>query len=203
MWWGCVQAIADVHALDWRSLRLDKLLMPTAGGAPAGTGRRVLRRGADLGVPGQQAPRARDAVKWLRDNIYEPEHLRLCWGDSRLSNILYGQEFEVTAVLDWEVAYIGDHEADLAWLLFVDWALPGVWRACPAGRDAEPGRDHRSLARNCRAARCATCATTKCSRPSRRHPGLAAGNQAPRRGTAHRGFDLAGFCVERIRRLLG
>ena len=35
------------------------------------------------------------AAKWLRDNIYEPEHLALCWGDSRLSNILYGPQFEV------------------------------------------------------------------------------------------------------------
>ncbi len=34
MWWGCVQAIADVHALDWRSLRLDKLLMPHRGAQP-------------------------------------------------------------------------------------------------------------------------------------------------------------------------
>jgi hypothetical protein len=34
MWWGCVQAIADVHALDWRSLRVDKLLMPQRGAQP-------------------------------------------------------------------------------------------------------------------------------------------------------------------------
>ena len=24
--------------------------------------------------------------------------------------------------MDWEIAYLGDHEADLAWLLFLDWA---------------------------------------------------------------------------------
>ena len=34
MWWGCVQAIADVHALDWRELKLDKLLMPDRGSHP-------------------------------------------------------------------------------------------------------------------------------------------------------------------------
>jgi aminoglycoside phosphotransferase (APT) family kinase protein len=43
----------------------------------------------------------------LGNNIYEPEHLVLCWGDSRLSNILYSPQFEVAAVLDWEIAYIG------------------------------------------------------------------------------------------------
>jgi aminoglycoside phosphotransferase (APT) family kinase protein len=35
----------------------------------------------------------------------------LCWGDGRLSNILYGPQFEVAAVRDWEIAYIGDPDA--------------------------------------------------------------------------------------------
>ena len=122
MWWGCVQAIADVHALDWRSLRLEKLLMPQRGEQPL---EQVVEYCAELltwGSPASRRQELVDAVEWLRDNIYQPEHLVLCWGDSRLSNVLYGPEYEVTAVLDWELAYIGDHEADLAWLLFVDWA---------------------------------------------------------------------------------
>ena len=123
MWWGCVQAIADVHALDWRSLRLEKLLMPDRGAHPL---EQVVNYYDELllwaSSPDSRARSSSAAAEWLRDNIYEPEHLVLCWGDSRLSNILYGPQFEVTAVLDWEIAYIGDHEADLAWLLFVDWA---------------------------------------------------------------------------------
>ncbi|MGW1741169.1 phosphotransferase [Nocardia sp. NPDC001965] len=100
-----------------------------------GNGRRVRRTG---GVPAVAAgwplhgvvravgaafaPALRRAVDWLRADLYEPEYVTLCWGDARMSNILYDTEFRVTGVLDWEIAYIGDHEADLAWMLFLDWA---------------------------------------------------------------------------------
>jgi aminoglycoside phosphotransferase (APT) family kinase protein len=202
MWWGCVQAIADVHALDWRSLRLEKLLMPQRGEHPL---EQVVEYCAELlswepsGVRRQEFV---DAVEWLRDNIYQPEHLVLCWGDSRLSNILYGPEYEVVAVLDWEIAYIGDHEADVAWLLFVDWACTeyeGVLRL-----DGTPSREEtvdryerlsRRGVRNLRYNE--VLAAVELGIPvSRletrlRNQGLLTGD-----------LDLAGFCVERIRQLL-
>jgi len=202
MWWGCVQAIADVHALDWRSLRLDKLLMPQRGAHPL---EQVVEYCDELlawGSPHSRRQELVDAVEWLRDNIYEPEHIVLCWGDSRLSNILYGPQFEVTAVLDWEFAYIGDHEADLAWLLFVDWACSeyeGVPRL-----DGTPSREEtvrryeqmsRRTVRNLRynevlvAVQLAIPVTRLETRL--RNEGLLTGD-----------FDLAGFCVERVRQLL-
>jgi aminoglycoside phosphotransferase (APT) family kinase protein len=202
MWWGCVQAIADVHALDWRSLRLEKLLMPHRGAQPL---EQVIEYCGELltwGAPGSRRQELVDAVAWLRENMYEPEHLVLCWGDSRLSNILYGPDYEVTAVLDWEIAYIGDHEADLAWLLFVDWACSeyeGVPRL-----DGTPGREETvaryeqmsgRVVRNLRYNE--VLAAVELGIPvSRlearlRNQGLLTGE-----------FDLAGFCVERIRQLL-
>ena len=186
MWWGCVQAIADVHALDWRSLRLDKLLMPQRGAHPL---EQVVEYCDELlawGSPNSRRQEFVDAVEWLRDNIYEPEHIVLCWGDSRLSNILYGPQFEVTAVVDWEIAYIGDHEADLAWLLFIDWACRSSrvcrgWTALRAARRPSVGTSR------CHAAQCAICVSTRCwSRSSSPCPVIEAGDQAPQRGTAHR-----------------
>src|SRR5882724_8435117 len=78
MWWGCVQAIADVHALDWRSLRLDKLLMPQRGAHPL---EQVVSYCSELLLwASPDGPRQElvEAVEWLRDNIYQPEHLVLC-----------------------------------------------------------------------------------------------------------------------------
>ncbi|HTI75775.1 MAG TPA: phosphotransferase family protein [Mycobacterium sp.] len=202
MWWGCVQAIADVHALDWRSLRLEKLLMPHRGAQPL---EQVIEYCGELltwGAPGSRRQELVDAVAWLRENIYEPEHLVLCWGDSRLSNILYGPDYEVTAVLDWEIAYIGDHEADLAWLLFVDWACSeyeGVPRlAGTPGREETVTRYEQMSGRAVRNLRYnEVLAAVELGIPvSRletrlRNQGLLTGE-----------FDLAGFCVERIRQLL-
>ena len=202
MWWGCVQAIADVHALDWRSLRLEKLLMPQRGARPL---EQVVEYCDELltwGAPESRRQELVDAVAWLRENIYEPEHLVLCWGDSRLSNILYGPQYEVTAVLDWEIAYIGDHEADLAWLLFVDWACSeyeGVPRlAGTPGREETVARYEQMSGRAVRNLRYnEVLAAVELGIPvSRletrlRNQGLLTGE-----------FDLAGFCIERIRQLL-
>lgn len=48
-----------------------------------------------------------------------PERPRLCWGDARLGNMLF-REGRCVAVLDWEMATLGDPESDLAWWLYFD-----------------------------------------------------------------------------------
>jgi aminoglycoside phosphotransferase (APT) family kinase protein len=202
MWWGCVQTIADVHALDWRRLNLDKLLTPHRGARPL---EQVVSYCDELlmwAAPVGRGQEFADAVEWLRDNIYEPEHLVLCWGDSRLSNILYGPDFEVTGVLDWEIAYIGDHEADLAWLLFVDWACSeyeGVPRldGTPSREETVDryeqlsGRAVRNLRYNEVLAAVEIGLPVSRLETRLRNEGLLTGD-----------FDLTGFCVERIRQLL-
>jgi aminoglycoside phosphotransferase (APT) family kinase protein len=202
MWWGCVQAIADVHALDWRALRLEKLLMPERGDHPL---EQVVDYYSDMlqwASSGQPRAALSAAAEWLRDNIYRPEHLVLCWGDSRLSNILYGPHFEVSAVVDWEIAYIGDHEADLAWLLFTDWAM-SEYQGVPR-LDGTPGRDEtiaryqrltglpvRNLRYNEVLAALALACPVSRLEAKFRSDGLLTDD-----------LDLVGFCVERIRQLL-
>ncbi|NNH73308.1 phosphotransferase family protein [Nocardia uniformis] len=121
MWWGCVDTIAAVHRVDWRALGLEFLTMPDCGTRP---GEQIVNYldAALTWAAGEQPPTYRRAIEWLRANSYDPEHVTLLWGDARMSNILYSKDFEVAGVLDWEIAYIGDHEADLAWMLFLDWA---------------------------------------------------------------------------------
>ncbi|WP_306362856.1 phosphotransferase family protein [Nocardia sp. CC227C] len=121
MWWGCVDTIAAVHRLDWKALRLDFLALPRYGAGPVEQVVNYLDEALSWACG--ETPRIyRHAITWLRDAAYEPEHTVLCWGDARMSNILYDSDFRVSGVLDWEIAYLGDHEADLAWLLFLDWA---------------------------------------------------------------------------------
>ncbi|MFI7665779.1 phosphotransferase family protein [Nocardia sp. NPDC049526] len=121
MWWGCVDTIAEIHRLGWRTLNLDFLSFPQFGATPLEQVIGYVDAALDWAST-TQPPALRRAVDWLRADLYEPEHVTLCWGDARMSNILYDSEFRVTGVLDWEIAYIGDHEADLAWMLFLDWA---------------------------------------------------------------------------------
>ncbi|MEZ4355145.1 MAG: phosphotransferase, partial [Myxococcota bacterium] len=47
--------------------------------------------------------------------------LALCWGDAKLGNVLFAPGTrDVAAVIDWEMATIGDPEADLASLHLSD-----------------------------------------------------------------------------------
>jgi aminoglycoside phosphotransferase (APT) family kinase protein len=44
----------------------------------------------------------------------------LCWGDSRIGNMIFGDDLQVAAVLDWEMVTCGDPVQDLAWYLLID-----------------------------------------------------------------------------------
>jgi aminoglycoside phosphotransferase (APT) family kinase protein/putative sterol carrier protein len=120
IWWNGLDALVRVHALDWRKLGLSFLGEPAGGTGPID--RQLDYYAAYLEwVKEKEAQPTLDAsLKWLRDNRYEPKRVTLCWGDSRLPNQVFRDD-RVAAVLDWEMAWLGDPEADLAWWIFLDW----------------------------------------------------------------------------------
>ena len=72
----------------------------------------------DFAVPDiGRSPLVERGLAWLEANIPENDEVVLCWGDSRIGNIMY-QDFEPVAVLDWEMAAIGPRELDVSWMLF-------------------------------------------------------------------------------------
>src|SRR5437763_35548 len=97
--------------------------------AHAAEGRLLQRHPALRGVLSRRRPALRrapqpilaHALAWLREHRYAPRHVALCWGDARLPNLIYRND-EVVGVLDWEMAFLGDPEADLGWWLFMHWA---------------------------------------------------------------------------------
>lgn len=135
LWNGCVDIIADLRSVDPTAHRLGFLDLGAFGSsAPqrlAGFLRYALHWAA---APGGPSPDLVRALDWLDDNLYEPEYVGLCWGDARMSNVLYDKDFGTVAALDWELAYLGDPACDLAWMFATDWIsspLPG--RASAAG----------------------------------------------------------------------
>lgn len=59
-------------------------------------------------------------VDWLETNwpadVAAGETV-LCWGDSRIGNVLY-RDFLPVAVLDWEMVTLGPRELDVSWVIF-------------------------------------------------------------------------------------
>ncbi|MBU9766149.1 phosphotransferase family protein [Mycobacterium sp. TNTM28] len=124
LWNGCVDMIAAVHRLDPQAYRLGFL------GDPAPSALTRFLRYALGWAYGDKAihPVFATALDWLDAHDYTPERVGLCWGDARMSNVLYRHDLTPAAALDWEIAYLGDPAADVAWLLMTDWIsspLPG------------------------------------------------------------------------------
>lgn len=64
----------------------------------------------------EDVPLMRLAMAWLRNNMPPVDHVSIVHGDYRTGNFLFNeQDNRITAVLDWEMAYLGDRHADLAW----------------------------------------------------------------------------------------
>ncbi|HEY5339336.1 MAG TPA: phosphotransferase family protein [Rhizomicrobium sp.] len=77
-------------------------------------------------------PIARAAIRWLKRNP-PPKAQKLCvvHGDYRTGNFLYDASGNIRAILDWEMAHLGDPLEDLGWALDPLWSHGNPAR--PAG----------------------------------------------------------------------
>lgn len=123
-WNAGIDAMAAVHRVDVADLGLPAGTFDAADGGALGAHLDDVERFLTWAEDGTPFPLARRALEVLRrDRPPEPaEGTCLTWGDARLSNLVY-RDFAVVAVLDWEMAAIGDPLADLGWWLFADDAL--------------------------------------------------------------------------------
>ncbi len=76
-------------------------------------------------------PIARAAIRWLRANPPPPaQRISVVHGDYRTGNFLFAND-RIAAILDWEMAHLGDPLEDLGWALDPLWAHHNPER--PAG----------------------------------------------------------------------
>jgi aminoglycoside phosphotransferase (APT) family kinase protein len=77
-------------------------------------------------------PIMRAAIRWLRANPPPPaQRITVVHGDYRVGNFLYKEDGSIHAIVDWEMAHLGDPIEDLAWSFNESWQ----W----ANRDGRPG----------------------------------------------------------------
>ncbi len=69
---------------------------------------------------GMKHPGLEWAMRWVNDNLTEEVTPGLVHGDFRLGNFLVNGE-EVSGIIDWEMAHLGDPMEDLAWLCMRSW----------------------------------------------------------------------------------
>ena len=70
---------------------------------------------------GAERPILELAFQYLRQHIPPPTPPLLLHGDFRNGNIMFHPEIGVAAVLDWELAHIGDPAEDMGWICTNSW----------------------------------------------------------------------------------
>jgi aminoglycoside phosphotransferase (APT) family kinase protein len=110
-----VDALVEIHGVDWRAAGLQ------AFGAPTGYRERQIRRFAGLWEVNKtrEIPQVESVAQWLSAQLpAEEAPATIVHGDFRLGNTIYAPTApaQLVAVLDWEMATIGDPLADVGYL---------------------------------------------------------------------------------------
>lgn len=121
-----VEALAELHGVDWVACGLGDF------GRPAGYLERQVRRFSALWEHNatRELPQVLELAEWLEANRPDSKEATVVHGDYRLGNVMLASTApaRAVAVLDWELATIGDPLADVGYLLatYSDAASPGT-----------------------------------------------------------------------------
>jgi aminoglycoside phosphotransferase (APT) family kinase protein len=117
-----IDALVEIHSVDWRAAGLEDF------GKPTGYLERQLRRFGGLWELNKtrEIPAVERVGSWLAENMPASGAATIVHGDFRLGNTIFAAETpaHLAAVLDWEMATIGDPLADLGYLCMM-WSEPG------------------------------------------------------------------------------
>jgi aminoglycoside phosphotransferase (APT) family kinase protein len=124
--------LASLHSLDWKGAKLSSFDAPTADRRQAARWTLNYWRALWELDKVEERPIMSLAEQWLINNMPDCEELVMIHGDYRTGNYLFDEASgKITAVLDWELARIGDFHEDLAYSLvqvFGTWEN-GLFRA--------------------------------------------------------------------------
>jgi len=116
-----IDGLVELHGADWERLGLDGF------GKPTGYLERQLRRFGGLWEHNRtrDLPEVAQVGGWLAEHLPQSPPATIVHGDYRLGNTIYGSAApaHLAAILDWEMATIGDPLADVGYLM-THWVQP-------------------------------------------------------------------------------
>jgi aminoglycoside phosphotransferase (APT) family kinase protein len=107
------EMLANIHAVDWEKKGLAFMGVPDP---PESYAQREIEKweGSLRRVQRGEEPLIDAAFIWLRAHAPKSKEVRLVHGDCTHSNYMFRDE-RIVAVLDWELATLGDPLADIGW----------------------------------------------------------------------------------------
>jgi aminoglycoside phosphotransferase (APT) family kinase protein len=112
-----VDALAELHSVDWRSVGLEGFGKPTGYIA-----RQLKRWKGQLALATQFSRPLPDLERvgdWLADHAPEQRPSTIVHGDYKLDNVSFAEEppARLLSIFDWEMSTIGDPLADVGWMI--------------------------------------------------------------------------------------
>lgn len=121
LWNVGLRTMARIHRLDHKALGFGNLARPQLGDTALQQQLGYWQNYMDWGLEGHACPVAEEAMAWLRANQPKDEPTTLCWGDSRIGNMMFSEDCQqVNAVLDWEMVTLGNPLQDVVWWNYLD-----------------------------------------------------------------------------------
>jgi aminoglycoside phosphotransferase (APT) family kinase protein len=120
MWRSYLETLVALRALDPTALGLGFLAKPELGDTPLAQELAYYENYLEWIYGDREHPTVSRSLPWLLANKpREAAAPSLSWGDARIGNMIF-RDNRCVAVLDWEMARLGDPMMDLAWGLFLD-----------------------------------------------------------------------------------
>ncbi|HYB92300.1 MAG TPA: phosphotransferase family protein [Candidatus Binataceae bacterium] len=112
--------MARLQSLDYRALGLEWLGDPADLAEPARIQAAHWQEIYERDRMGEHYPVLSAAFAWLRANPVTADRITIVHGDFRSGNYLYDDN-GIVAMLDWEMAHLGDPMEDLGWASMMFW----------------------------------------------------------------------------------
>jgi len=119
MWRNGLETLAAIHRIDASKYDLSRL--PQAGAGEPILAQEIRTFDSMFKPELRESSDARILEGWefLVANVPEALDRGLCWGDSRVGNVIF-RDLAPVAILDWEMANVSDPRTDLAWWVWID-----------------------------------------------------------------------------------
>ena len=111
-----VAHLASIHNFDWRAADLSAYDLPRPATIDGNLWSLATWERAWHEDTLESHPLMDYAAAWLKRHMPPVERPVVVHGDYRSGNFMYTDESRINAVLDWELAHIGDHHEDLAYV---------------------------------------------------------------------------------------
>ena len=120
MWRNGLEIVAKIHQIDLERYDVSAIPAPAPDASPAQHEIDKFESMFDEAIRARVPAVLVEAVQYIHDHAPQDGPRRLCWGDCRPGNVIW-KNLKPNAIIDWEMASIGDPLQDVAGWFWIDY----------------------------------------------------------------------------------